>query len=306
VAAASGGAGACHDLVHDVSRRGVVDRLGGIETQPVDVELVDPVRGVRQEELADGAGVVAVEVDGLAPLVRVAIREVVRRVRLEIVAVRAQVVVDDVQDHAQSEPVCAIHEGPQIVGRAVEPTRREEIDAVVAPPESAGKLGHRHHLDERDAGPRQLRKLVDRRRPRPRRRERTDMQLVDDLSGQTHPGPALVAPGECRRVDDLRRAVRTFRLRPRCRVRDRGAAVEGEAVTGARHQLPNEAGEIATILSRQGREARVRHDIDTRGAGRPYAKMDPPLEHLGADRETPAGDPRARIDDRLRRRHRSQ
>ena len=62
----------------DVLGRGVEDLLGGVEAQAVEVELLDPVAGVGQEELAHRAGVGAVEVDGLAPLVLVAVGEVVR------------------------------------------------------------------------------------------------------------------------------------------------------------------------------------------------------------------------------------
>ena len=58
------------DLGEDV-RRGsgvVVDVLRGVEPQAVEVELVDPVGGVGDEELADRPGVGAVEVDRLAPV----------------------------------------------------------------------------------------------------------------------------------------------------------------------------------------------------------------------------------------------
>ena len=51
--------------------------LGGVEAQAVEVELVDPVAGVRDEELAHRPGVRAVEVERLAPLVLVAVGEVV-------------------------------------------------------------------------------------------------------------------------------------------------------------------------------------------------------------------------------------
>ncbi len=60
-------------------------------------------------------------------------------------------VVDDVEDDADAEPVRRIDEAAQIVRAAVEAGRREQVDAVVAPAELARELGDRHHLDQRDA-----------------------------------------------------------------------------------------------------------------------------------------------------------
>ena len=60
------------------SARVVEDLLRGVESEAVEVELVDPVAGVGDEELADGPGVRAVEIDRVAPLALVAVGEVVR------------------------------------------------------------------------------------------------------------------------------------------------------------------------------------------------------------------------------------
>ena len=80
----------------------------------------------------------------------------------------------------------AIDEAAQIVRRAVEPRRREQVDAVVAPAELAGELGDRHHLDDRDAESRERRQLLRGRRPRALRREGADVQLVDHLARRRH------------------------------------------------------------------------------------------------------------------------
>ena len=39
----------------------------------------------------------------------------------------------------------------QIVRRSVQARRRVQIDAVVAPAQPPGEIGHRHHLDHGDA-----------------------------------------------------------------------------------------------------------------------------------------------------------
>ena len=45
----------------------------------------------------------------------------------------------------------AIDEAPEIVGPAIEPGRRVQIDAVVSPAETAGEFVHGHHFKNRDA-----------------------------------------------------------------------------------------------------------------------------------------------------------
>ena len=76
--------------------------------------------------------------------------EVVRGELAEIVAVGAEVVVDDVEDDGEAVAMRLVHEAAQVVGLAVDMRGGEEVDAVIAPAEAAGELGDRHHLDARD------------------------------------------------------------------------------------------------------------------------------------------------------------
>ena len=94
-------------------------------------ELVDPVPGVLDEKLPRRRR--PLEVERLAPVVGVAIGEVVGREVGEIVAVGTEVVVDDVENDGQSESVRPIDEAAQIVGRSIQPRRRVKVDAVVSP-----------------------------------------------------------------------------------------------------------------------------------------------------------------------------
>ena len=91
-------------------------------------------------------------------------------------------VVDHVENDAHPERVGAVDERAQVVGLAVEVRGRIEVDAVVAPAEAAGELGHRHHLDERDAGVAQLFELAHGARKGAFPRERSDVHLVHDLT----------------------------------------------------------------------------------------------------------------------------
>lgn len=122
----------------------------------------------------------------------------------------------------------------EVVGRAVEMRRREQVDAVIAPAEAAREPVDRHHLDGRDADVLEERQLVDRRGPGAFRRESADMELVEDLAFQAYAFPPAVAPGIGVCIDDLRRAVRSLRLTARSRIRiSRHVVVETEVVAGA-------------------------------------------------------------------------
>ena len=149
-----------HDRPEDVVGTVVEDALRRVDTQAVDVELVDPVGGVGEDELAHRPGVLAVEVQRLAPLGLVPLREIVVGERLEVVAVGAEVVVHHVEEHGQAEAVGAVDEPAEVVGRAVAVERGEQIDAVVAPAEGAGELGHRHQLERRDPEVGEVRELL--------------------------------------------------------------------------------------------------------------------------------------------------
>jgi hypothetical protein len=66
-------------------------------------------------------------------------------------AARADVVVDDVEDDAQTGAVGGVDEARQAVRAAIGRVGGREVDAVVAPPVVAGELGDRHELDVGDA-----------------------------------------------------------------------------------------------------------------------------------------------------------
>ena len=219
------------------------------------MKLVDPVAGIGDEELPDRTGIGTIEVDRISPFVVVPIGEIGGRKRSQVVAHRSQVVVHDVEDHSDAERVRAIHEAAQIVGPAVQPRRREHVDAVVTPAEPAGEVGDRHHFDDGNAGMRQLRQLALRGRPRPFACEGADVQLVDHLARQRHAAPAHVGPFEGARIDDLRRAIRARGLKPRSGIGVRMLAViELELITGARTG-GHDAAEITAIFGGEHRLA---------------------------------------------------
>ncbi len=56
-------------------------------------------------------------------------------------------VIDHIEDHADSGAVRVVHKTAEIVGRAINRHGSEPADAIVAPSEAAGEIGNRHDLD---------------------------------------------------------------------------------------------------------------------------------------------------------------
>ena len=146
------------------------DVEGHVEAQPVEVVLVQPVERVVPDELADlaasvvGAGVapggvaapVVVEVDAalvvLAPAVELP----------EVEVARAEMVVDDVEDHRDPAPMRGFDEGLKPLGSAVGALDGEDVRGVVAPGDVPGELHRRHDLHRVHPEPLQMPELLDR------------------------------------------------------------------------------------------------------------------------------------------------
>ena len=101
----------------------------------------------------------------VAPWRAVAVGEIGAE-RAEHVALGAEVVVDDVEDHGEPAPVALVDEALQAGRAAVGVLDGEGEHAVVAPVPSAGELGDRHQLDRGDP---EIDQVIERDRS-PRRR----------------------------------------------------------------------------------------------------------------------------------------
>ena len=241
------------------------------------------------------AGVV-VEVDRVAPFVLVAGGEIRPGELREVVAVRTEMVVDDVQNHAQAEVMRAIDEPTQVVRGAVQMARREQIDAVVAPAETSGELRDRHHFDRGDPDVGERRQLLHRRTPGAFLGERADVELVEHLAFEAHAGPRLIGPCKRVRIDHLRRAVRTERLGARSGIgKTRRTGVEPIAVQRARADRGDERGKVAVSfcserrLRRSPRRTRLRSTSVTDAM---FSGPDAKVRAAGSCSSTPTGNRR--------------
>ena len=114
-------AGTPGDRRDDMVFRLVVDGVQGVQPQAVDMELIDPIAGVGNEELADRSAVGAVEVQGMPPTGFVILAGIGLGVAARVVAHGTKVVVNYVQQHSQAMGVGLVDEEAEVVRHAVKP-----------------------------------------------------------------------------------------------------------------------------------------------------------------------------------------
>src|SRR5271165_1929213 len=102
----------------------------------------DPVRGVGGEVLTDRSIVRSVEVHRISPIVASALFvEVMVGERVMVASIGTEMVVDDVEDHTETQLVRTVDEPAHVVRLAINVVRSEQVHTVVSPAELAGKLG---------------------------------------------------------------------------------------------------------------------------------------------------------------------
>ncbi len=216
------------ELLQEVVRPGVAQRVHRVQPQPVQPVVPQPGQGAVHQELADLVRTGGVQVHRGAPRRVVRVGEV-RAERGQVVARRTEVVVDHVEHDAQAQLVRPVHEPLEGLRTPVRLVHRPEGDALVAPAVPAGERAERHQLHVGDA---QIRQVLQPRRGRVQGalgRERADVQLVEDRARQRPPRP-VHPPPVAPVVDDGAQPVRAVRLPPRARVRQHRPVVHREPV----------------------------------------------------------------------------
>ncbi len=132
----------CQVLQHMFGPR-IFDRMHRVKAQPVDVKLVEPIAGIGEDEVADHARPLVIEVDRGSPRSCVLLRGK-RRVDVHIVPLGPEVVVDHVDEHHEVAGVSFIHQRLEVLGPAVGRIRRKQMHAVVAPVPATGEVGDWH------------------------------------------------------------------------------------------------------------------------------------------------------------------
>ena len=228
------------------------------------------------------------KLNGFAPLRGVACAEELRGELAHVVPVRAEVVVDHIENDADPDGVSRVDEAAKVIGGAVKPRRCVQADAVVSPAECAGEIGDRHECDRRDAERRQVRESRGGGGPSSFRCEGPDVHLVEYLAV----GPSARA----RRCQSSRK-----RMNPRLATahagRRAGSATRDQGTVPDRRRA--ESGSVShrgcprrTRRSTRPAPQRVQvrdrppHDLDTRPDRRPDAEVAPFAIRLHTDRIT--------------------
>jgi hypothetical protein len=213
-------------LLEHVQGAEIEDPVHGVQSQRIDMVLGDPVQRVVDDEPADLVAARAVVVHRAPPRGAVSLGEVGTE-GVEVIPLRTDVVVHDVEHHREPLGVCCVHESLEPIRSAVRALDRVQVDAVVAPVAPPRELGHRHDLDRRHAELAEPGQIGDRRVERTLVGEGAYVQLVDDVVRLRDPTPLAVGPPKGRGVDDAGRAVHPLRLEAAHRVGQIPGAVLG-------------------------------------------------------------------------------
>ena len=201
-------------------------------------------------------------------------------------------VVNDVQVNRQAQSVRAIDEAAQIVRRAIAARRSERRDAVVAPVPPARKIGDRHQFDGRDSQFAQIGQARGGGGEAAFRSEGADVQFVEDRVFERESFPFAIGPGKMPPIDNLRRAMDSFRLRARCRIRKRAAPIQPITIQVSRRHTGNLALKKAVAYPIQGLGFQLaaggfENHVDALGLRRPNAKLRGGAAHDGAESRFP-------------------
>ncbi|OFX23345.1 MAG: hypothetical protein A2V77_00580 [Anaeromyxobacter sp. RBG_16_69_14] len=267
------------DVRHQMARAVVGNGVDGVEPQRVHAKVAQPLEGSLQDEGAHLRGALAVVVHAVTPGRPVTFCEV-RTECGEVVPLRPEVVVDDVQAHRETEAVCGVGEAHQGGGAAVALVHRMERHAVVSPVPAARERLHRQQFD---TGHAQLHEVTEPRRRRVERtlgREGPHVEFVEHEFLEREPH-GRVQPGVAARFEDLRAGVDAVRLPTRRRIRERPPVRQDKGVAVALLRTGDE-GAPPTIAAGLERKVPGPHpEREPPQPGRPHGEADAVPRHLG-------------------------
>src|SRR5262244_1477360 len=248
--------------------------MHGVQAQAIEVEFLEPVQGVVDDEGAGHLAARTVEVDGITPGRLVLAGEEGGGVAVQIVPLGSEMVVDDVEEHGEAAGVAGLDQSLQLLRTHAGRVGRKEQDTVVAPPPSAGKVGHGHQLDRGHPEGDQMVEALGQPREGALGTEGADVQLVEDEPFGRDAAPLVVGPCILQRIDDFARPVHVQGLIARDRVRHEQLAIDPEGVTRPRRRVTRDPLRPAGGVMRHGEALSSigKPELDTARGGRPEAK----------------------------------
>src|SRR5690625_3572944 len=262
------GANSLGDLDQDRLFRLVVNLVDRIQPEAIETVFVQPEKRVLDEEAPDGVELIG---DGTAPR-GVALRmEEFGRVEPQIIPVRAEMVVDDIQKDHQPARMSGVDQALQPLRPAIGDMRRIEQHTIIAPAAHAGKLRDGTKLDRGDA---KIGEMVEARLHTVEcalGRESADMKLVKH---GLVPGAALpfCLPVESLRIDQHGCAMHIASLRASRRIGDIDAAGRHEIIVASRISCVL-CSEPAAVLLIHLETVRTKQQPHLRAGRRPDAEL---------------------------------
>src|SRR5262250_1713900 len=224
-------------LVEHVVGRAVGHGMHGVQPQPVEMKLLQPVQRVVDDEGADHLAIRAVEVEGVAPRCLVLAGEKGGGVAMEIVPLGTEVVVHHVEEYGEAAGVAGLDERLQLPRPSVGRMGSEGQHAVVAPSPASGEVGNGHQLHRGHPEGDQVVEPLRQPREGALGAEGADVQLVEDEPLGRDAAPLAVGPGVLERIDDLARAVHIQGLIARSGVRHEQLGVDAKGVPRSRGRI---------------------------------------------------------------------
>src|SRR6516162_2352188 len=280
-------------VMEDRGLSGFDDGMNGIEPKTVETIALKPVERITDRE---GPHLWNVIIDGVAPW-RMSRGEECRRVMVEIVTFRTEVIVDDVEKHHEPVRMRSVDQRSQIIRPPIGAVRRIKQDAVVDPISPASEVGNGHQFDRGHSGLDQVVEPFDGGAKRTAGGEGADMNLQKRRILPGPPRPSMCPPLESIVVDDFAWPEHVMRLEMRGRIWNLHFAIDAILVErpGARAWYRDFV--PAFRLRLHGIRA-IQHHVDALGGRSPEAEGDATLMQFGAKaRAGHYGDPEnTRID----------
>src|SRR6185312_1035086 len=195
----------------------VVYLVYGVQPEAIQMVVPRPVQRVSDDELSDAAAPRTVKIQRLTPGRAVGSGKK-RREAVEAATLLSEVIVNDVEEYGNAAAVAGVDEPLQSFGTPVVMLDCVQEDAVVAPIALTGTLRHGHQLYRSNAKCGQVVQARDDGIESSFRRERADMEFVEDHRGQRPAPPCDILPNMVPVIDDLGGAVHSFGLRLASRI----------------------------------------------------------------------------------------
>src|SRR5688572_27546661 len=110
--------------------------------------FIHPIHCIIDIKLAYFKGVIAIKVNSLSPFSRILCCKIIAGESSNVIAIRAEMIVNNIQNHSYPKRMSIVDEMAQIIGLTIEVVRGKEVDTVITPTKLTRKLRDWHHFND--------------------------------------------------------------------------------------------------------------------------------------------------------------